>query len=875
MRLTNFFLSSLIIIILGSCQMETKQEKIAETNAIAITWKLIKNDVDESGSNRQFATFTLKNDGQTPLTNNWAIYFNQISGPVPGVAETGNVEMVHVNGDFYSLKPNENFNLPVGEKVVINYKGANWASKNSDAPLGIYVVFTEADGTEGEPTPIKDYVIAPFVGEEQINRAPTDKFPIPTNEYRYNQNAKLTKLPKTDLLPIIPTPVKVNKGEGTIAVTNDFSINYFGELKGEADYLSAELEALGLNIKTYDGGTNGNQSIGLSIVSTPIAGKKSEAYRLKIDQEKEVVSIEGTDAAGVFYGIQSLLALIPNEAYKQKNATISFDALTIEDAPRFEYRGLMLDVSRNFHSKKLVKKLLDLMASYKLNKFHFHITDDEGWRLEIPGLPELTEVGARRGHTLDESDRLQPAYGSGPSTEAMGYSGSGYFTTEDYIEILKYAAERHLEVIPEIDLPGHARAAIVSMNARHKRLMAEGKTEAASQYLLNDPNDASEYRTAQSYNDNVVNVCRPSTYAFIEKVVDEVLALHQKAGVPLKAIHTGGDEVPSGAWQKSPLCKALVANNPTIEGDVIGMTNYFLQKIDKIFVERNLIVAGWEEIGLKLAGHGAPRRPNPEFVNSNFQPYIWNSIFGWGGEDIAYQLANLGYKVVLCNASNLYFDLAYDKDPENAGLYWAGYVNTRTAYDFVPFDLFKTAEMGRYGEELDREALAAGKTKLNPKAQENVLGIQGQLWSEALIDPERLEAATFPKLLGLAERAWAVQPTWATNPNETQRFANLGKDWNQFTNTIGQKEMTRLDYLTGGVGYYIPPAGAKIAEGKLYANTQFPGLSIRYTLDGSEPTAQSLEYTEPVAVKGDVRLKVFSGGGNTSRSVLVKKELVD
>ena len=125
--------------------------------------------------------------------------------------------------------------------------------------------------------------------------------------------------------------------------------------------------------------------------------------------------------------------------------------------------------------------------------------------MEIPGLPELTEIGARRGHTLDESDRLQPAYGSGPSTEATGYSGSGYFTTEDYIEILKYAAERHMEVIPEIDLPGHARAAIVSMNARHKRLLAAGKTEAANQYLLNDPNDASEYRTAQSYNDNAVS----------------------------------------------------------------------------------------------------------------------------------------------------------------------------------------------------------------------------------------------------------------------------------------------------------------------------------------------------------------------------------
>ena len=217
-RLTNFFLSILVASFLVSCQTDTNQQqstkKQNQTNTIAVTWKLIKNDVDESGNNRQFATFTLKNEGKAPLTNNWAIYFNQISGPIPGNTATGNAKMEHVNGDFYSLKPTETFNLPVGEKVIIEYKGANWASKNSDAPLGIYAVFTNTDGSEGEPMPIKDYIIAPFVAAEQINRAPTDKFPIPTNEYRYNQNAKLTKLPKTDLLPVIPTPVKVNKGKG-------------------------------------------------------------------------------------------------------------------------------------------------------------------------------------------------------------------------------------------------------------------------------------------------------------------------------------------------------------------------------------------------------------------------------------------------------------------------------------------------------------------------------------------------------------------------------------------------------------------------------------------------------------------------------------
>ncbi len=877
MRLSTllFLLTALLF---TNCQSDSKTANEGITTNLAdqlsVNWTLIKNDIDEDKQNRQFAFFTLKNNGAKPLTNNWALYFNQISGPITGDSETGNAELKHINGDFYSLKPKADFNLSVGESIDIKYKGANWAIKDSDGPAGLYAVFLDENGKELATQPVKNYTITPFAKAAQLNRMPNDKFPIPTNEYRYNENAKLSKLPKEKILPIIPSPLKYKKGAGDVIVNKTFSINYHGDFKAEADYLSAQLEDIGISLKTYEGGSDGEQSIRLSTISGPIAGKNKEAYRITVSPDAETIQIEGTDAAGIFYGIQSLRALIPNESFKQKNESIAIPAMVIEDGPRFDYRGLMLDVSRNFHSKKVVKKLLNLMATYKLNKFHFHLTDDEGWRLEIPGLPELTEIGSRRGHTTDESDRLQPAYGSGPST-ANGLAGSGYFTTADYIEIVKYAAERHIEIIPEIDLPGHARSAIIPMKIRQQRLLKAGKTTEANQYLLNDVNDKSEYRTAQNYNDNVINVCMESTYNFIDKVVGEVVKMHEEAGVPLQTLHTGGDEVPAGAWQKSPICADLVAKDGTIEGSKISLTNYFMSRFSEILEKNNLVVGGWEEIALLLAGHGMPRRPNPQFTNNNFLPYVWNSIFGWGGEDIAYQLANLGYKVVLCNASNLYFDLAYDKDPENAGLYWAGFVNTRTAYDFVPFDLFKTAQMGRFGEDLDPAELAKGQTKLNLKAQENVLGIQGQLWSEALISPERLELATFPKLMGLAERAWAAQPSWATTADKTQRFASLEKDWNQFTNTIGQKEMTRWDYVEGGVGYYIPPAGAKIEDGKLFANTRFPGLTIRYTLDGSEPTDESAEYTEPVEVNGDVRIKVFSGGGTTSRSVTVKKDLVD
>ncbi|MEM6319241.1 MAG: family 20 glycosylhydrolase [Bacteroidota bacterium] len=862
----------LSLFVLENCAPpESSTEAIIQP--FSVVWTLEKNAPDDTQSPRQFAEFELKNNGSTTITNNWAIYFNQISGPISGATETGNAIMEHINGDFYRLLPADNFILKAGESVSIKYKGANWAIKNSDAPAGLYVLFEAENGQTVTSVKIENYTLTPFETEAQLTRLPNDKFPIPTYESRYAENAKLSKLNKSELLPLIPSPKVAKKESGDFIIDNNFSICYFGELKSEADFLTAKFDEIGWDLPVYDGGSCTKNAIKLMTSSAPIEGKSSESYQIRMDAETGMIEIQGTDAAGVFYGIQSLLSLLPNEVYAEKLSEVSLANWSIFDAPRFGYRGLMLDVSRNFHSKQSVKKLLDLMATYKLNKFHFHLTDDEGWRLEIPNLPELTDIGAVRGHTLDEQNHLQPAYGSGPLTESIGYGGSGFYTVEDYVDIVRYAAARHIEVIPEIDLPGHARSAIIPMRQRYERLIKAGKTEEANEYLLDDANDASEYKSVQSYNDNVINVCQPSTYRFITKVVDELVEMHKTAGAPLRVLHTGGDEVPAGVWLASPECKSLLEKDKSIENTKIGLTTYFLEQFSTILSERGLVTAGWEEIGLELAHHGAPRKPNTQFVDKNFRPYVWNSIFGWGGEDIAYQLANLGYEVVLSNASNLYFDLAYDKDPENAGLYWAGFVNTRSVYDFTPLDLFKTAQMGRFGEEIDRMAIAKGKTKLQPAAVKNILGIQGQLWSEALINPERLELATFPKLLGLSERGWATQPDWATQVDESKRFASLDQDWNQFSNMLGQKEMDRLDHLQGGVGYYIPPPGAKVEDGKLYANTAFPGLTIRYTTDGTEPTLTSTVYTQPISIDQSVRLKVFSEKGHSSRSVVVKKGL--
>jgi hexosaminidase len=521
--------------------------------------------------------------------------------------------------------------------------------------------------------------------------------------------------------------------------------------------------------------------------------------------------------------------------------------------------------------------MLDLMAFYKLNKFHFHITDDEGWRLEMAALPELTEVGSRRGHTLDESDHLYPSFGSGPDPNPAVSHGSGYYTRADFIEILRYAGARHIEVIPEIDMPGHARAAIKAMDARYARLTAAGQTTDAeslllseSAFLLSEAGDMSEYLSVQMWRDNVVNVCQASTYRFLETVVDEIQSMYDEAGVPLTTIHTGGDEVPHGAWEQSPTCTRLIQEQEDLHS-VHDLTRYFLRNFSRILNDRGLITGGWEEIALMPVEQNGQtvHVPNPEFLESRFRMNVWNNVWGWGSEANAYKLANAGYEVVLSNATNLYFDLAYNKDPEEPGYYWANFVNTRTAFEFIPFNFYQNATVDRMGHAID-PATYAGHERLTDAGRQNILGIQGQLWGENAKGPERLEYMAFPRILALSERAWTAQPAWAVSEDDIERNQELTESWSRFAHTTGRRELPRLDYLDGGVEYRIPLPGAIIEHGMLNANIAFPGLVVRYTTDGTEPTTSSTLYTEPVAVQGTVKLKAFDTRGRSSRTSVIE-----
>ncbi|MDX5419619.1 MAG: family 20 glycosylhydrolase, partial [Hymenobacteraceae bacterium] len=389
----------------------------------------------------------------------------------------------------------------------------------------------------------------------------------------------------------------------------------------------------------------------------------------------------------------------------------------------------------------------------------------------------------------------------------------------------------------------------------------------AKRYLLRDLEDKSVYRSVQNWNDNVINVALPSTYTFLEKVVDEILAMYQEAGAPIQTIHMGGDEVPNGVWEKSPAVQALIAANPKVNSKD-DLWDYYFGKVNDMLNARKLYLSGWEEIGLtKVKQNGRNVYvPNPDFKGKNFHVDVWNNL--WGAEDLAYRMANAGYKVVLTNASNLYLDLTYQKAYEEPGLYWAGYLDLDKPFYFIPYDYMKNQKVDTDNKPIN-PAIFKGKEQLTAFGRSNIVGLQAPLWSEMIKTPERLEYMLLPKLLGLAERAWAPDPAWATEPDAAKGETAYNQAWSAVVNVLGKRELPRLSHYAGGFQYRIPTAGAMVENGKVLANVQLPGFTIRYTTDGSEPTEKSKVYTGPISEKGEVKLKVFSPSGRSGRVVTV------
>ncbi len=842
-----------LFFIAAACTSSTdlRQETLA---ALQVKWHLVGNNPDETCH----ARFTFINSSPEVLASqDWVLYFNQNTLHMGSMPDSLSGIVEHVNGDLYRFRPGPSFSVKPGDSIMISYSYRGYLIKESDAPVGAYFVLHPGEKEEAVVRP-GSFAVAPFENLEAIFPIPDVLSAVPTPARRYELNQAITALPKEKIGKIIPTPVKSVPKPGKVELNNETSIRFRQGLENEARLLAASLQKLfQLSLNVSEGTAPAGNTIFLTQEPVTVAGVSSEAYTLSISAAGGI-RIAGSDAAGVFYGTQSLLSLLWAE---RDTKGVFAGCVEISDAPRFAYRGFLLDVSRNFQQKKDVLRLVDLLSAYKVNKLNIRITEDEGWRIEIAGLPELTQVASKRGHTQDSKNWLTPSFGSGPDPNSPNNYGNGFYTREDFKEIITYAAQRHVQVIPEVCFPSHARAAIKAMEARYDYYMAKNEPAKANEFRLIDPDDQSHYLSAQMYKDNIVCVALPAAYHFYEVVVKDFMAMYEEAGLRLTTFNTGGDEVPNGAWKKSPLSRELMKQLPDIR-DARQLHSYFQEKAMAIFEKYDLQVTGWEEVVLNKDSANNVT-VNPKLVGKKILPLVWDNT----GEniDLGYRIANAGYNVVLCNVTNLYFDLAYDLDPKEPGLYWGGFQDAIDPYVMAPFDVYKTAHFDRFGRFQPEVDSFEGKQRLASDKRKNIAGLQAQLWSETLKGPAMMEYYVVPKLFAFAEKAWAPAPAWEQEADLARRTAAIQAGWSELANRIGHNELPKMDKMFETYNYRITPPGAIIENGVLKVNVSFPGLVIRYTTDGSDPDVNSPVYTAPVNVAGIVKVRAFAPTGRGGR----------
>jgi hexosaminidase len=833
-------------LMLLACRLSDK------TISLAITWGVDKNYAQDESTVHD-ATFEIVNTGTVHLSSdNWSLYWNQAPHDIISHTGSDQLHVRRINGDFYEMKPTDQFSLAPLERISVTITCEGAMIKESDGPLGVYVM-----GENQNFIPIEDVTILPFSSADQVNRSSDDLEPTANPDYLHEAHNYLTVLPDDQLYPMIPMPKSVSREDSSYTFTDQLQVYYPDSLQQEVEYLTDGLKSAVRRV-------NDRSSVDIVLDIDPSLSQ-SEAYQLDINADG--IMIKGIDQAAVFYGIVSLIKL-----YHDSDGVLP--AMSILDYPAYAYRGMHVDVARNFQSKETMLRLLDVMAELKLNKLLLYITEDEGWRLAIEELPELTDVASRRGHTLTDEEFLQPAYGSGPDPDDPQSTGNGYYSRDEFKELISYAHDRHIDIIPEVNFPGHARAAIYAMEHRYHRLMAAGDEQGAEQYRLIDPDDQSIYKSAQSYHDNIVCVCRPSVYEFYATVLADIQEMYDEAGVPLTMIHTGGDEVPRGAWTASPMCESYLKQYSEIT-NIRNLQGHFFKNLVEQLKPTGLQIGGWEEVVMNF-DQDDHWQINDAFTSDNVYPYIWNNL--WGEQDLGYRIANTGYPVILCNVTNFYFDLAYDKDPREPGLYWAGFINEKDAFSFVPENLFISTQTDDMGYEFTPEVDFKDMERLQRSARSNIVGIQGQLWGETVKGRDMLEYYYLPKIYGLAQRAWEGTPPWSALTDATEREDALNQDYNRFINTIVQKEFRSLDQPDKIYHYRIPAPGIRIQDQVVSIVSPYPGMEIRYTTDGTEPTANSELYNEPFkTAETTIRAKIYNSLGRSgleSQSTIELKDYV-
>jgi len=402
-------------------------------------------------------------------------------------------------------------------------------------------------------------------------------------------------------LPIIPQPVTVQSGEGTFALTTQTDIRHNPKLEAEAKLFAADLAKLTgklPEVVTADMKTMSSSEILLEL--DPSSDLPPSGYRLAITPQS--VRIIGRDAAGAFYGTRTLLQLLP--AVKTSGDKIMLPSARITDYPRFGWRGMMLDVGRHYYPLGDIKGFIDWLAFHKLNTLHLHLTDDQGWRVEIKKYPKLTEVGACR--------ESSPPYGNRNSDDGVRYGG--FYTQDQLRELVAYAAVRHIIVVPEIDMPGHMSAAI----AAYPNL---GNSDV--------PGYAPKVQTRWGVHPYTLAPTE-EVFQFVDDVFSELCEVF-----PSEYFHMGGDEAPKDQWEQSPRVKELMSKQGMKNGH--DVQSYFVKRIEKILASKGRKLIGWDEI---REGGLSPKA----------------TVMSWRGEDGGIASSKEGHDVVMATSTHLYFD---------------------------------------------------------------------------------------------------------------------------------------------------------------------------------------------------------------------------
>ena len=480
---------------------------------------------------------------------------------------------------------------------------------------------------------------------------------------------------------IIPRPASYEPHNGTTTLSTK-SVVYITDksLAHPADLFCNHLKAeLGLALTVSENKPKGKGAIALSLDKA----LAEEEYLLDIT--KSGVTIKGGSEKAVFYGLQSLRQVAFHA--KTKGQGVALDCATIKDKPHFGYRGGMLDVCRHLFSIEQVKSFIDILALHKMNTFHWHLTEDQGWRIEIKKYPQLTNVGATRKETI--IGRTNPA-------EYDGKPYGGYFTQEEVRDIVRYAAERYIVVIPEIDMPGHMVAAL------------------ASYPELGCTKGPYEVRTRWGISKDVLCAGRESTFEFIEGVLDEVVALF-----PSKYIHIGGDECPKDRWKVCPECQKRIADEKL--KDEHELQSYFMQRVERYLAQKHgRSIIGWDEI---LDG-GVSKTA---------------TVMAWRGPNRGIKAAKLGNQVVMTPTHYCYLDYCQtsnreaNNEPICGGRNGKRPLTIRKAYSFNPYD------------------------QLNDEERKAIIGVQGNVWTEYMPNFDHVQRMVLPRLAAIAEVGWSLE----------------------------------------------------------------------------------------------------------------------